>query len=166
MKFCVLIIFIMFPWISRVGDWALSWTEGNEKVQIVFVMMLFPLIMNALQYYIIDSFIKAKASKEDTEGHSRPGSEGGGLGDGGVSYQRISGADTEAHEDGVPNRRSSLDVERDAKGKIGPQASKSASPVHAEYDPEVDGDRAPAATGGSSMMGPGGNVPKELLPKE
>ncbi|PSS03616.1 Vaculolar membrane protein-domain-containing protein, partial [Coniella lustricola] len=58
MKFCVLVIFLVFPWISRVGDWALRWTEGNEKIQIVFVMMLFPLIMNALQYYIIDSFIK------------------------------------------------------------------------------------------------------------
>lgn len=60
MKICVLILFLMLPWISRIGDWALRWTEGNEKVQIVFVMMLFPLIMNAMQYYIIDSFIKKK----------------------------------------------------------------------------------------------------------
>jgi len=58
MKIVVLIIFLVFPWISRVGDWALGWTEGNEKLQIIFVMMLFPLIMNAVQYYIIDSFIK------------------------------------------------------------------------------------------------------------
>lgn len=58
MKICVLIIFLTLPWISRVGDWALRWTDGNEQLQIIFVMMLFPLIMNALQYYIIDSFIK------------------------------------------------------------------------------------------------------------
>ena len=58
MKVCVLIMFLILPWISRIGDWALTWTEGNERLQIVFVMMLFPLIMNALQYYIIDSFIK------------------------------------------------------------------------------------------------------------
>ncbi|KOS18954.1 Vacuolar membrane protein [Escovopsis weberi] len=58
MKICVLIIFIMMPWISRVGDWALRWTEGDEKLQVAFVMMIFPLIMNAIQYYIIDSFIK------------------------------------------------------------------------------------------------------------
>ncbi|CAK7204434.1 hypothetical protein SEUCBS139899_007191 [Sporothrix eucalyptigena] len=58
MKICVLIIFITMPWISRIGDWALRWTDGNEQLQIIFVMMLFPLIMNALQYYIIDSFIK------------------------------------------------------------------------------------------------------------
>ncbi len=65
MKICVLILFLMLPWISRVGDWALGWTEGNERLQIIFVMMLFPLIMNALQYYIIDSFIKKQESKDD-----------------------------------------------------------------------------------------------------
>jgi hypothetical protein len=60
MKLVVLFIFVLLPWIARVGDWALRWTEGDEKLQIVFVMMLFPVIMNALQYYIIDSFIKKK----------------------------------------------------------------------------------------------------------
>ncbi|KAJ4297232.1 hypothetical protein N0V88_004150 [Collariella sp. IMI 366227] len=58
MKFCVLILFMALPWLPHIGDWALGWTEGNEKLQIVFVMMLFPLIMNAMQYYIIDSYIK------------------------------------------------------------------------------------------------------------
>ena len=67
MKTCVLFIFHILPWISRVGDWALRWTEGNETVQVAFVMLLFPLIMNALQYYIIDSFIKnSKISTEET----------------------------------------------------------------------------------------------------
>ncbi|CAK7224828.1 hypothetical protein SCUCBS95973_005652 [Sporothrix curviconia] len=65
MKICVLIIFVTMPWISRVGDWALRWTEGNEQLQIIFVMMLFPLIMNALQYYIIDSFIKDQTTESD-----------------------------------------------------------------------------------------------------
>ena len=40
------------------GDWALKWTEGNEMVQVFFVMLFFPVVMNAIQYYIIDSFIK------------------------------------------------------------------------------------------------------------
>lgn len=155
MKFCVLIIFLMFPWISRVGDWALGWTEGNEKLQIVFVMMLFPLIMNALQYYIIDSFIKAQASKEDTEGH-QAGSEG-------VSYQRISSG--EGHEEGIDERRPSVDGDDLVKAKLGSQISKSASPVREEYDPEVDGDRT-TVPGGSSKLKPEGSVPRELLPKE
>lgn len=58
MKFCVFVIFQLCPWIIRVGDWALRWTEGNETVQIFFVMLFFPVVMNAIQYYIIDSFIK------------------------------------------------------------------------------------------------------------
>lgn len=161
MKFCVLIIFIMFPWISRVGDWALRWTEGNEKVQIVFVMMLFPLIMNALQYYIIDSFIKKQASKEDTEGQSRPASEGG-------SYQRI----TEGVFDARPgdsqrqqSRRSSLDVDRDGKGKAGSLFKKLASPIHDEYDPEVDGTTIAEGSSTTSKV-PEGEVSRELYSKE
>ena len=65
MKFCVLIIFLLLPWISRVGDWALRWTEGNEDLQVFFVMLFFPVIMNATQYYIIDSFIKNQKSSDN-----------------------------------------------------------------------------------------------------
>ncbi|KAF2853853.1 FK506-binding protein-like protein 2 precursor [Plenodomus tracheiphilus IPT5] len=58
MKLCVLAIFAFLPWIAWVGDWALRWTEGNTALQITFVMFIFPLIMNAIQYWIIDGFIK------------------------------------------------------------------------------------------------------------
>ncbi|KAL9099948.1 MAG: hypothetical protein Q9163_004612 [Psora crenata] len=58
MKLCVYFIFQICPWIIQIGDWALRWTEGNEMVQVFFVMLFFPLVMNALQYYIIDGFIK------------------------------------------------------------------------------------------------------------
>ena len=71
MKICVFILFQLCPWLGRVGDWALRWTEGNEAVQIAFVMFIFPLIMNALQYYIIDTFIKQKKGPElDEEEHT------------------------------------------------------------------------------------------------
>ncbi|KAK8205903.1 FK506-binding protein 2 precursor [Phyllosticta capitalensis] len=64
MKLCVFFIFQVFPWLGWVGDWALRWTEGNEAVQIAFVMFIFPVVMNGIQYYIIDSFIKDPASGE------------------------------------------------------------------------------------------------------
>ena len=60
MKFFVYVLFQMLPWLPWVGDWALKWTEGNNTLQIVFTMFFFPLIMNAIQYYIVDSFIKEK----------------------------------------------------------------------------------------------------------
>ena len=69
MKICVFILFQLCPWLGRVGDWALGWTEGNEAVQIAFVMFIFPLIMNAIQYYIIDTFIQQKKGPQlDNEG--------------------------------------------------------------------------------------------------
>ena len=49
MKACVFFIFELCPWIVVVGDWALKWTEGNQALQIAFVMLIFPLIMNAFQ---------------------------------------------------------------------------------------------------------------------
>ncbi|EAS35641.3 uncharacterized protein CIMG_00995 [Coccidioides immitis RS] len=64
MKTCVVVIIHMLPFIVELGDWALRWTEGNTAVQIIFVMLLFPVIMNAVQYYIIDIFIK-RAIPED-----------------------------------------------------------------------------------------------------
>lgn len=79
MKTCVFIIFQLLPWIVQIGDWALRWTEGNEAYQIAFVLLIFPLIMNALQYYIIDSFIKNNtASLEGEEDHAEV-DEGGAL---------------------------------------------------------------------------------------
>jgi STIMATE family len=65
MKIIVFLMFQVFPWLGWVGDWALRWTEGKEWVQITFVMLIFPLIMNAAQYWIIDSFIKDPAGDYD-----------------------------------------------------------------------------------------------------
>ncbi|KAL9119105.1 MAG: hypothetical protein Q9187_004343 [Circinaria calcarea] len=73
MKTCVFFIFKLCPWIVNVGDWALRWTEGNEKVQVFFVMLFFPVIMNALQYYIIDGFIK---NQKPSDHEPIPGGDG------------------------------------------------------------------------------------------
>lgn len=159
MKLCVLIIFLMLPWISRVGDWALGWTEGNERVQIVFVMMLFPLIMNAMQYYIIDSFIKKQADKEDNEGHDGSGGSGG-------TYERIAEPGSEDDEDShQPRRRSgSVQLEDEADKKSVKEGKKAKGSAEGEYDPDLDGDRTLVVGSGSSPVR--GGVPKELLPKE
>lgn len=152
MKFCVLIIFLMLPWISRVGDWALRWTEGNEKVQIVFVMMLFPLIMNAMQYYIIDSFIKKQTSDED-EGQSHPGSDG-------VHYQSLPEGSPDALEPGNQQHPDDLDVKAPVRKSAPP------TPVREEYNPEVDGDRTALGSSSSSSNRETNKVPAELYPKE
>jgi hypothetical protein len=40
MKFFVWVLFALFPWLGRVGDFLLSWTEGNKRVQVFFVMFV------------------------------------------------------------------------------------------------------------------------------
>ncbi|RHZ71155.1 hypothetical protein CDV55_107668 [Aspergillus turcosus] len=63
MKICVFFLIQLLPFIVKIGDWALRWTEGNTALQLIFVMFLFPVIMNAIQYYIIDTFIKKPLSR-------------------------------------------------------------------------------------------------------
>ncbi|OAP62056.1 hypothetical protein AYL99_04259 [Fonsecaea erecta] len=120
MKICVFIIFQLCPWLGRVGDWALGWTEGNEAVQIAFVMFIFPLIMNAAQYYIIDTFIKQKGSQnegqEDTE-HERSEEHGSLLPDAGPDHGR------------------SLSEDEACKAKSSSQLERIVS-----YDPDKDGE--------------------------
>ena len=67
MKFFVWFLFAALPWLPWVGDWALRWTEGNEALQIAFVMFIFPLAMNAIQYWVIDSFIMDKTKDQGYE---------------------------------------------------------------------------------------------------
>lgn len=146
MKICVLIIFLVFPWISRAGDWALGWTEGNERLQIVFVMMLFPLIMNALQYYIIDSFIKQQSPKDGSDAENI------------ASYERIS-------EAGSDDDARSVELGEEADAKPAPKKSKLGRPAEHEYDPTTDGD-SPTAVGSSAPSRADGKVPPSLYPKE
>jgi STIMATE family len=97
MKVCVFFVFQLCPWIVEVGDWALRWTEGNEAIQIAFVMLIFPLIMNALQYYIIDTFIKGKPAKEDDVEGGQEDEQGGLLADESIVHGD-SADDDEAHK--------------------------------------------------------------------
>lgn len=162
MKICVLVIFLTLPWISRVGDWALGWTEGNEKLQVVFVMMLFPLIMNAMQYYIIDSFIKLKDAAGDGDSESDTSSEGGGEVYAGVPDESESDGDDEMEDEEVDKKMGTM-TRAAAKVSPRPRATEDR-----EYDPDVDGDSQTVIGSGSSQTPAerGRLLPKELLPPE
>lgn len=136
-KLCVLVVFLLFPWISRVGDWALGWTEGNERLQIAFVMMIFPLIMNALQYYIIDSFIKS----------AEP------------AHEPLPSEDPDAAR---PRRDLAA-----AAAAARPPARVPEGEPGGEYDPAVDGDAPTVVDSGSTRRAQRiGPVPADLFPKE
>ncbi|KII95262.1 hypothetical protein PLICRDRAFT_208245 [Plicaturopsis crispa FD-325 SS-3] len=64
MKLLVVGLFALFPGIFKIGEWLLSWTRGGddkEYVQIIFTMGIFPITMNVLQFWLIDSIVKASA---------------------------------------------------------------------------------------------------------
>ena len=153
MKACVFVIFKACPWIVHVGDWALRWTEGNEQVQVFFVMLFFPLIMNALQYYIIDGFIKSKkpvdheavAGEDEDDGGDRDGlvpPNSGNVWD--ASF------DSEDEEDDLKKKRASGD-ERTRLVKPTP-AVKVEGPEREEYDEAADGEDTSPASGSSSRL--------------
>ncbi|KAF9226867.1 hypothetical protein BS17DRAFT_776254 [Gyrodon lividus] len=64
MKLLVVALFAVWPGISAVGDWLLSWTSigDGESFQVIFVMGIFPIIMNVLQFWLIDSIVKASTN--------------------------------------------------------------------------------------------------------
>lgn len=171
MKVCVLIIFLVAPWISRVGDWALRWTEGDEALQVIFVMLVFPVIMNATQYYIIDSFIK----NQKPEGHERipdGDSEAGDAdADGGHGRGHRHEPYVEGGSDGMDSGDEDDDAEIKAKAKIeevkrkkgtgsrrSPKALKTA---HKDYDPLFDGENSPTVVGSASTSERDRLPPKE-----
>lgn len=86
MKLLVWLVFALLPWLEKIAAFLLSWSNGHRKLEVAFVMFVsglvvgwkadlqfFPLVMNALQYYIIDSFIKDKTANQAA--HAEPESQ-------------------------------------------------------------------------------------------
>ncbi|KZT43000.1 hypothetical protein SISSUDRAFT_1030178 [Sistotremastrum suecicum HHB10207 ss-3] len=61
MKLLVVALFAVWPGIIEVGAWLLSWTGSSNAAQVIFVMGIFPIIMNVIQFWIIDSIVKASS---------------------------------------------------------------------------------------------------------
>jgi len=77
MKLLVVAVIAVFPGISAVGDWLLSWTSigDGEAFQVIFVMGIFPIIMNILQFWLIDSIVKASTNPPAVHSSSRRNSD-------------------------------------------------------------------------------------------
>ena len=146
MKICVFFIFQICPWIARVGDWSLRWTEGNEALQVVFVMLLFPVIMNALQYYIIDSFIK---DQKPTDHEPRPsGDEVEDDHDQGLDPASESEDEAEIIKNVKTNTTSEAEDKHPASDRV--TKLKFHSKKLQEYDPDKDGDETSTVLGSGS----------------
>ncbi|KAL5527714.1 hypothetical protein ACEPAG_6515 [Sanghuangporus baumii] len=72
MKLVVISLFAVWPGIVQVGNWLLSWTGGGDGIQVIFVMGLFPIAMNVLQFWLIDSIVKAASQDSELLPSSSP----------------------------------------------------------------------------------------------
>ncbi|KAK0491439.1 vacuolar membrane protein-domain-containing protein [Armillaria novae-zelandiae] len=61
MKLLVIALLAFFPGLFIIGAWLLSWTRtgDGDALQVIFTMGLFPILMNILQFWLIDSIVKA-----------------------------------------------------------------------------------------------------------
>ncbi|EUC42591.1 hypothetical protein COCMIDRAFT_103136 [Bipolaris oryzae ATCC 44560] len=138
MKLCVLVLFTLVPWIAWIGDWALRWTEGNTALQIAFVMFVFPLIMNALQYWIIDNFIK------DPEAADGENARYGVVRD---EDEESDSEDETGDWDRQRRREAGIDDEAESEAEEAKEARVRAARVRGEeYDPEIHGASGSAKT--------------------
>lgn len=159
MKACVFVIFQLCPWIVRVGDWALKWTEGNETVQVFFVMLFFPVVMNALQYYIIDGFIKNQKLADSLENHGddvvdeneRTRRTQAQAGD---NHDQNGGANPDSRDEAVV----ASDVEDKPLLANGVTKLKINPKILNEYDPATDGESSPAPSEVRRRNSPGGSL--------
>ncbi|KAL9031545.1 MAG: hypothetical protein Q9196_000440 [Gyalolechia fulgens] len=158
MKACVFVIFQLCPWIVRVGDWALKWTEGNETVQVFFVMLFFPVVMNAVQYYIIDGFIKNQ-KPADSEADEPDDDDGGG----GRTERSRPQAD-EGHEGHLEdeatlpgNAALASNIEDKPLLANGVTQLKTSGKRLEEYDPATDGELSPTLSGVRRRNSPDGS---------
>lgn len=126
MKICVFILINFLPFIVKIGDWALRWTEGNTALQIIFVMLFFPVTMNAIQYYIIDTFIKKPLSNDLYAEEER--------GDAAADADRREGLLAGADEDSS---------DEDAEGEPGKSKPKNTKNVVPESEHTLPDDHSP-----------------------
>jgi hypothetical protein len=60
MKIIIVIFFRLCPFLFDIGEFLLGWTLYSAKLQVVFVMLVIPLVMNIVQFWLVDQVIKKK----------------------------------------------------------------------------------------------------------
>jgi hypothetical protein len=58
MKLIVIVVVSYWEGLSDIAAWLLSWLGNDDTAQVIFTMGLFPIFMNIIQFWVIDSIIK------------------------------------------------------------------------------------------------------------
>lgn len=59
MKVGIYIIVVVFPVLVHIAVWLLARLDPYPNVQVTFVLLVFPLVMNIFQYYVVDNLIQS-----------------------------------------------------------------------------------------------------------
>ncbi|KAI0940023.1 hypothetical protein AcV5_001242 [Taiwanofungus camphoratus] len=59
MKLLVVALFAAWPGIFKWGEWLLGFLGPSDALQVIFTMGLFPIMMNVIQFWVIDSIVKS-----------------------------------------------------------------------------------------------------------
>ncbi|KAI0751126.1 vacuolar membrane protein-domain-containing protein [Daedaleopsis nitida] len=62
MKLLVVALFAALPAIFDLGEWLLAFLGTSDAAQVIFTMGLFPILMNILQFWLIDSIVKGSSN--------------------------------------------------------------------------------------------------------
>ncbi|TFK90879.1 hypothetical protein K466DRAFT_516406 [Polyporus arcularius HHB13444] len=62
MKLLVVAVFAALPVIFDLGEWLLSFLGPSDTAQVIFTMGIFPIFMNVLQFWLIDSIVKGSTN--------------------------------------------------------------------------------------------------------
>lgn len=134
-------------------------------VQVFFVMLFFPVVMNALQYYIIDSFIKDQKPSDHDPTHSEDGDEDNIEENGRTGRRRSRGED---HEGALDTHAGNENVKNAAEITISEGKGKPKLKVEPkkldEYDPAIDGERSGSSGGRESPPSPSKEAKAKVQP--
>ena len=110
-------------------------------VQVFFVMLFFPVVMNALQYYIIDSFIKDQKPSDHGYISDEDGDEDGNDEPGRIRRRPSQGGDHHgAHDGDTENENTKCGTAINvSESKDKPKLRVEPKELD-EYDPAVDGE--------------------------
>ncbi|KAH9855006.1 Vacuolar membrane protein-domain-containing protein [Lenzites betulinus] len=62
MKLVVVALFAALPIIFDAGEWLLGFLGASDAAQVIFTMGLFPIMMNIIQFWLIDSIVKGSGN--------------------------------------------------------------------------------------------------------
>lgn len=127
-------------------------------VQVFFVMLFFPVVINALQYYIIDSFIKDQKPLDHEPIPSEDGDEDDMDDDGGNRRHSLGQDHDEADDSDVGDKTTKNNAEVKVSN-IKDKPKLEVDPKKTEYDPAIDGE------GSGSSGEPDGPRPPSKDPK-